>query len=128
MSKCIGGIVHDAVGSLATHRPGKTYDSLFEEKTAQLESLQAGIAASVMPKTPPMLALGIATILIFDVFPSIMLLNIFPVNQIHYHFHHNVLLFRPTLGYHQRQGYEGVVRNAFRAIFTIKNSVVVEEP
>lgn len=54
MSKCIGGIAHDAVGSLATHQPSETYDSSFEEKKAQLESLQAGLARAVLPKTPPM--------------------------------------------------------------------------
>ena len=37
MSKCIGGQYN-----------------LFEEKKAQLNPLQVGLAASVMPKTPPM--------------------------------------------------------------------------
>ena len=54
MSKCIGGIVHDAVGALVTHQPSKTYDSWFEEKKAPLEALQAGLARAVLPKTPPM--------------------------------------------------------------------------
>ena len=54
MSKCIGGIAHDAVGSLATHKPSKSFGELFEEKKAQLESLQAGLARAVLPKTPPM--------------------------------------------------------------------------
>ena len=34
MSKCIGGIAHDAVGSLATHQPSKSFGELFEEKKA----------------------------------------------------------------------------------------------
>ena len=54
MSKCIGGIAHEAVGSLATHKPSKSFGDLFEEKKAQLESLQAGLARAVLPKTPPM--------------------------------------------------------------------------
>ena len=54
MSKCIGGIAHDAAGSLATHKPSKSFGELFEEKKAQLESLQAGLARAVLPKIPPM--------------------------------------------------------------------------
>ena len=54
MSKCIGGIAHEAVGSLVTHKPSKSFGDLFEEKKAQLESLQAGLARAVLPKTPPM--------------------------------------------------------------------------
>ena len=30
MSKCIGGIAHEAVG-LATHQPSKSFGELFEE-------------------------------------------------------------------------------------------------
>ena len=52
MSKCIGGIAHEAVG-LATHQPSKSFGDLFEEKKAQLESLQAGLARAVPPKTLP---------------------------------------------------------------------------
>ena len=51
MSKCIGGIAHDAASSLATHKPSKSFSDLFEEKKAQLESLQAGLASAVPPKT-----------------------------------------------------------------------------
>lgn len=50
MSKCIGGIAHDAVGSLATHKPSKSFGALFEEKKAQLEALQAGLVSAVLPK------------------------------------------------------------------------------
>ena len=32
MSKCIGDIAHDAVGSLATHQTSKSFGDLFEEK------------------------------------------------------------------------------------------------
>ena len=53
MSKCIGGITHEAVSSLATHKPSKSFGNLFEENKAQLESLQAGLARAVLPKTPP---------------------------------------------------------------------------
>ena len=57
MSKCIGGIAHEAVG-LATHQPSKSFGELFEEKKAQLESLQAGLARAVLPKTPSMPAVN----------------------------------------------------------------------
>lgn len=50
----MGDIAHDAVGSLATHKTSKSSGDLFEEKKAQLNPLQVGLAASVMPKTPPM--------------------------------------------------------------------------
>ncbi|QUB42341.1 hypothetical protein [Porphyromonas sp. oral taxon 275] len=54
MSKCIDGIEHDAVGSLAIHKPSKSFGDLFEEKKVPLETLQAGLASAVLPKTPPM--------------------------------------------------------------------------
>ena len=50
MSKCIGGIAHDAVGSLSTHKPSKSFGELFEEKKAQLDTLLAGLAIVVLPK------------------------------------------------------------------------------
>ena len=53
MSKYIGGITHEVVSSLATHKPSKSFGNLFEENKAQLESLQAGLARAVLPKTPP---------------------------------------------------------------------------
>ena len=53
MDKSIGGIAHDAVGLLATHKPSKSFGELFEEKKAQLESLQAGLARAVLLKTLP---------------------------------------------------------------------------
>ena len=46
----MGGIAHEAAG-LATHQPSKSFGDLFEEKKAQLESLQAGLASAVPPKT-----------------------------------------------------------------------------
>ena len=54
MGKCIGGITHDAVGSLATHKPSKSFGELFEEKKSKLDALQATLAEVVMPKFPPM--------------------------------------------------------------------------
>ena len=57
MSKCIGDITHDvfgSVGALLSHSPGKSFGDLFEEKKAQLETLQAGLASAMLPKTPPM--------------------------------------------------------------------------
>ena len=53
MGKCIGSIAHYTVGSLATHKPSKSFGELFEEKKAQLESLQAGLARAVLLKTLP---------------------------------------------------------------------------
>ena len=50
------------------------------------------------------------------------------IDKIHYHLHHHVLFFRPTLGNHQREGYEGIVRQSFAAIGAIEDAVVVEEP
>lgn len=50
----MGDIAHDAVGSLATHKTSKSSGDLFEEKKAQLNPLQVDLAASLMPKTPPM--------------------------------------------------------------------------
>ena len=50
MGECIGGIAHDAASSLTTHKPSKSFGDLFEEKKAQLESLQAGLARAVLPK------------------------------------------------------------------------------
>ena len=41
MSKCIGSIAHEVVGSLAPQKPSKSFGDLFEEKKAQLEALQA---------------------------------------------------------------------------------------
>lgn len=54
MIKCIGGIAHDAVGSLAIHKPSKSFGDLFEEKKVPLETLQVGRARAGLPKTPPM--------------------------------------------------------------------------
>ena len=66
MSKGIGGIAHDAVGSLATHKPSKNFGNLFEEKKAQLESLQAALTRAVLPKTPPMPAVNEGLLWISD--------------------------------------------------------------
>ena len=54
MGKCIGGIAHDTVGSLATHKPSKSFGELFEEKKSKIDTLQATLAESVMTKFPPM--------------------------------------------------------------------------
>lgn len=54
MSKCIGGIAHEAVGSLAPQKPSKSFGDLFEEKKVPLETLQAGLAIAELPKAPPM--------------------------------------------------------------------------
>ena len=46
--------MHDAASSLATHKPSKSFSDLFEEKKAQLESLQAGLASAVPTEDSPM--------------------------------------------------------------------------
>ena len=66
MSKCIGGITHEAVSSLATHKTSKSSGDLFEEKKAQLKSLQAALARVVLPKTPPMPAVNEGLLWISD--------------------------------------------------------------
>ena len=66
MSKYIGGITHEVASSLATHKPSKSFGNLFEENKAQLESLQAGLARSVLPKTPPMPAVNEGLLWISD--------------------------------------------------------------
>lgn len=57
MSKCIGGVVNDSLGDLLAYSPGKSFGQLFEEKKQAFDSLQAGLATSVMPSFPPMLSL-----------------------------------------------------------------------
>ena len=66
MSKCIGGIAHDAASLLATHKPSKSFGDLFEEKKAPLESLQACLARAVLPKTPSMPAVNEGLLWISD--------------------------------------------------------------
>ena len=44
----------------------RSFGDLFEEKKAQLESLQAGLARSVLPKTPPMPAVNEGLLWISD--------------------------------------------------------------
>ena len=50
------------------------------------------------------------------------------INQVHHDLDHYVFFFRLALGNHQGQGDEGVVGEAFGAVFAIEDAVVVEEP
>ena len=49
------------------------------------------------------------------------------IYQIYHHLHHHVFFLRSTLGYHQREGNEGVVGYALVAVLCVKHMVVVEE-
>lgn len=50
------------------------------------------------------------------------------IDKIYHHFYHYIFLFRLTLCYHQREGNERVISNAFGAIGTIEDAVVIHEP
>lgn len=53
------------------------------------------------------------------------LLYVVLINQVHDHLHHDILFFRPTLSYHQREGDKGAVGDALSAVLTVKDAVVV---
>lgn len=53
------------------------------------------------------------------------MLSIVFVDQVHYNLYHNILFLRPSFGYHEREGDEGAVGNAFGTILTVENAVVV---
>ena len=50
------------------------------------------------------------------------------VNEVYNDFYHYVFFLGFALGYHQGQSNEGVVGQAFCAVWTIEYEVVVEEP
>ena len=50
------------------------------------------------------------------------------IDKVYHHFYHYIFLFRLALCYHQREGNERIVSNAFGAIGTIENIVVIHEP
>ena len=50
------------------------------------------------------------------------------INQIHHHLHHHIFLLGAALGNHQREGHEGVVRQALGAVGAVEDAVVVQEP
>ena len=52
-------------------------------------------------------------------------LSIVLIDQIHDHFHHDILFLRPALGDHERKGNEGAVGDAFGTLLTVENAVVV---
>ena len=56
------------------------------------------------------------------------LLYVVLINQVHDHLHHDILFFRPTLSYHQREGNKGAVGDALGAVLTVENAVIVHEP
>ena len=53
------------------------------------------------------------------------LLYVVLINQVYDHFYHDILFFRPTLSYHQREGDKGAVGDALSAVLTVKNAVIV---
>ena len=90
MCKCIGGIAHEAVSSLATHKTSKSFGDLFEEKKTQLNPLQVGLAASVMPKTPPMPAAKYSDFGFgIDLHKALLpIISLFPISQYQYSLRH----------------------------------------
>lgn len=55
-------------------------------------------------------------------------LSIHSVYQIHHHLDHSFHLLRAADRNHQRDGDQGAVRNAFAAVWTVENPVVIHEP
>ena len=55
-------------------------------------------------------------------------MSIVPVDQIHHHLRHHILLLGAALGDHQRQGDQCVVVQKARAVGTIEDAVVLQEP
>jgi len=53
------------------------------------------------------------------------MLSIVFVDQVYYHFHHDILFLCSALGYHERKGDECAVGDAFGTILTVENAVVV---
>ena len=56
------------------------------------------------------------------------MLSIVFVDQVYYHFHHDILFLCSAFGYHEREGDEGAVGDAFGAILTVEDAVVVHKP
>ena len=56
------------------------------------------------------------------------MLSIVFVDQVYYHFHHDILFLCSAFGYHEREGDEGAVGDAFGTILTVENAVVVHKP
>ena len=50
------------------------------------------------------------------------------IDEVYHHFYHYVFLFRLALCNHQCEGNERIVGNAFGAIGTIEDAVVIHEP
>lgn len=50
------------------------------------------------------------------------------INKIHHNFRHHVLFLRAALGYHQCQGHQRVVIQKARAVGTVEDAVVLQEP
>ena len=49
------------------------------------------------------------------------------VDEVDNHLHHDIFFFGFTLGDHESESNERVVRQTFTSIFTIKDTIVVEE-
>ena len=50
------------------------------------------------------------------------------VDEVDYHLYHDIFFFGTAFGNHQRKGYEGIIRQSFRTVGTIKNTIVIQEP
>ena len=55
-------------------------------------------------------------------------LKILLIDQIHHHFHHDILFLGLALGYHQSEGYKRVVCQPLGAVRTIEDAIIVEKP
>jgi len=53
------------------------------------------------------------------------MLSIVFVDQVHYNLYHDILFLCSAFGYHERKGDECAVGDAFGAILTVENAVVV---
>ena len=59
---------------------------------------------------------------------AVPMLSIVFVDQVYYHFHHDILFLCSAFGNHERKGDEGAVGDAFGTILTVENAVVVHKP
>ena len=57
-----------------------------------------------------------------------VIVSIVLIDQIHHHLRHHVLLLGAALCDHQRQGHQRVVIQETRAVGTVEDAVVLQEP
>ena len=57
-----------------------------------------------------------------------VIVSIVFIDQIHHDLRHHILFLCATLSNHQRQGHQCVVIQETRAVGTVKNPIVLQEP